>query len=230
MSASKTLHNSVGVPQIQRYGALSVRKSCHHHHLRPRRNVFSFRGSGASRIEWLAFKGKPPRKNPHQSKTGTDLGEFLFAKWDCIMWRYRFWLLLWTSLQQNQRTQRFIVATHRPPRFFCWNKKPSTRNLPVTVVDLLGTQEQQTNLKKIKQPTTLPPKKTTNRETFKSQTYFYKKTFLKLFSRRLHIPIVHLSYFPSPGRCETHPSMGRFHQSPWLQRPEPRRRKRHAFV
>lgn len=51
MSASKTLHNSVGVPQIQRYGALSVRKSCHHHHLRPRRNVFSFRGSGASRIE-----------------------------------------------------------------------------------------------------------------------------------------------------------------------------------
>ena len=55
------------------------------------------------------------------------------------------------SLQQNQRTQRFIVATHRPPRFF-WLKKTIYPNLPVTVVNLLVTKMQQTNL----------PKKTTN--------------------------------------------------------------------
>lgn len=43
--------------------------------------VFSFRGSGVSRNlnDWLQ-KGKPQRKNPHPTKTGTDLGEFLFEK------------------------------------------------------------------------------------------------------------------------------------------------------
>ena len=209
MSASKTLHNSVGVPQIQRYGALSVRKSCHHHHLRPRSDA-SFRGF-PNLNDWLQ-RENPQRKNPHPTKTGTDLGDVEIS----------FWLLLWKSLQQNQRTQRFIVANMGPPRFF-WLKK---NNLPESTCHCcqpFGNKNTTNKSQKNKTTNNSPPKKQPTGKPSNLKPICKKKPSSN-FSRRLHIPIVHLSYFPSPGRCDfPHPpSMGRFHQPPWLQRPPSR--------